>query len=81
MALPSGYKKLEYIEGTGTQYIDTGVSAPSGVAIFCEVTLVGYTGTLNSIFGAVDDEHPYYRDYFAAHKDNGAWELGAYGFT
>ena len=25
MALPSGYVKLEYIESTGTQYIDTGV--------------------------------------------------------
>lgn len=25
MALPSGYTKLEYIESTGTQYIDTGV--------------------------------------------------------
>ena len=81
MALPSGYKKLEYIEGTGTQYIDTGVSAPSGVAIFCEVTLIGYIDTLNSIFGAVDAEPPYYRDYFAAHKDNGAWELGAYGYS
>lgn len=81
MALPSGYKKLEYIEGTGTQYIDTGVSAPSGVAIFCEVTLVGYAGTLNSIFGAVDAEPPHYRDYFAAHKDRGDWELGAYGYS
>ena len=81
MALPSGYKKLEYIEGTGTQYIDTGVSAPYGVAIFCEVTLVGYIGTLNSIFGAVDTDLPHYRDYFAAHKDRGGWELGAYGYS
>ena len=29
ISLPSGYKKVEYIESTGTQYIDTGVY-PSG---------------------------------------------------
>lgn len=28
MALPTGYKELEYIETTGTQYIDTGISVP-----------------------------------------------------
>lgn len=27
MALPSGYTKLDYIESSGTQYIDTGVSS------------------------------------------------------
>lgn len=29
--LPSGYKEVEYIESTGTQYIDTGVSASSSI--------------------------------------------------
>ena len=32
MSLPSGYTLLEYIESTGTQYIDTGVTL-SGTAI------------------------------------------------
>ena len=28
MSLPSGYKRLEYIQSSGTQYIDTGVKSP-----------------------------------------------------
>lgn len=29
--LPGGYTRLEYIESSGTQYIDTGVSAKTGI--------------------------------------------------
>lgn len=29
--LPNGYTRLEYIESSGTQYIDTGVSAKTGI--------------------------------------------------
>ena len=28
--LPTGYREVEYLESTGTQYIDTGLSLPSG---------------------------------------------------
>ena len=32
-ALPSGYAELEYIESTGTQYIDTGVTITPTMAV------------------------------------------------
>ena len=33
MSLPSGYTRLEYIQSSGTQYIDTGISAKSTLKI------------------------------------------------
>ena len=33
MSLPNGYKRLEYIQSTGTQYVDTGVVATANTAI------------------------------------------------
>ena len=36
MALPNGYKELEYIESTGTQYIDTGFTPNANTRV--EVT-------------------------------------------
>ena len=40
MSLPSGYKRLEYIESSGTQYIDTGVKAQNDTKVIaaCEIT-------------------------------------------
>ena len=39
MALPSGWKRLEYIEATGTQYIDTGIipDQDTRVVVDCEM--------------------------------------------
>ena len=37
--LPSGYRQLEYLESTGTQWIDTGV-APFGKKVILEVSIV-----------------------------------------
>ncbi len=37
--LPSGYRLLEYIESTGTQYVDTGVKIGSDVAMELELAL------------------------------------------
>lgn len=36
MSLPSGYTRLEYIESTGTQYIDTGVVPDSNTKVECD---------------------------------------------
>ena len=40
MSLPSGYKRLEYIQSSGTQYIDTGVKAKNDTKVIadCEIT-------------------------------------------
>lgn len=37
MALPSGYKELEYIEGTGTQYINTGFNPNQNTRVIMDV--------------------------------------------
>lgn len=51
VSLPSGYKQLEYIQSSGTQYINTefNPSSDTRVDITCEPTT---TGTWKGIFGA-----------------------------
>lgn len=78
MSLPSGYKRLEYIQSSGTQYIDTGLSAPTGMRVQCDVELMSLRSGLNMLFGSHDASDPYYRNYLAA-SSNGYWEIGAYG--
>ena len=48
--LPSGYTRLEYIEGTGTQYIDTGVKPDSTMRVKVSFDPVSTRDTF--IFGA-----------------------------
>lgn len=48
--LPSGYTRLEYIEGTGTQYIDTGVKPDSTMRVKASFDPVSTRDTM--IFGA-----------------------------
>ena len=53
MSLPSGFKKLEYIQSSGTQYIDTGFKPNQDTRVVCEVG--GYSIADNSVtnlFGA-----------------------------
>lgn len=68
MSLPSGYKRLEYIQSSGTQYVDTGVSAPSGFQADIDFKLASLstTSTNDAIIGAHNDSAPYSRNYFAA---------------
>ena len=75
--LPSGYTELEYIESTGTQYVDTGVSVPEGCRIKCKMAFTSLSSTLSVVFGSHDAASPYYRNFLAA--TSSTWELGAYG--
>lgn len=51
--LPDGYKQLEYIESTGTQYIDTGVKPTGNTRVHCSANFpVQETGAW--LFGARD---------------------------
>lgn len=50
--LPSGYIELEYLESTGTQYIDTEVSPTANTRIQTEVILNGGIGSLYPIYGS-----------------------------
>lgn len=78
MSLPSGYTRLEYIESTGTQYINTGVSAPEGMRVEYQAEFTSLRSGLNMLFGSHDAADPYYRNYLAANSA-GNLELGAYG--
>ena len=49
--LPAGYTELEYIESTGTQYIDTGVKASDCYGIYADFTPLGTHG-LSGVFGS-----------------------------
>ena len=75
--LPYGYTELAYIQSSGTQYIDSGVSAPQGFRITCDVTLTSTENSLNVLFGSHDTTDPYYRNFLAA-TSGGKWEIGAY---
>ena len=51
--LPEGYAELEYIESTGTQYIDTGVKPSGSTRVICSASFqVQKTGSW--LFGARD---------------------------
>ncbi len=45
-ALPSGYTELEYIESTGTQYIDTGFSPDANTRVDYKGQLLQYTSSV-----------------------------------
>lgn len=57
MALPSGYTPLEYIESTGTQYVDTGIADPIKLITDVQFTstgaraLMGYGSEVGQYFG------------------------------
>ena len=52
--LPSEYQQVEYIESTGTQYIDTGINPISSTRIDINFAYVGKTSSFNwiPIFGS-----------------------------
>ena len=68
MSLPSGYKKLEYIQSSGTQYIDTGFKPNQSTKIELDVlSAEGTSSNIPYIFGTQDRNN----NYFVA-----TWVLG-----
>ena len=55
--LPSGYTKLDYIQSSGTQYIDTGFKANQDTKVVCDFELVvsASGSSAIAIFGARTD--------------------------
>lgn len=78
--LPSGYKALEYIEGTGTQYIDTGLSMPYGFRAVFDVMITQSKNSLQFLIGSHEQNAPYYRNYFAVNENAASWNLGCYDY-
>lgn len=68
--LPSGYTRLDYIETTGTQYIDTGFIPNQDSRIVCEFM---YGGSGNGIYGTRTSTAS---NNFALRVINGKWQAG-----
>ena len=52
MSLPSGYKRLEYIQSSGTQQIDTGFKPNNNTKITADAEYISSDGTYPALFGA-----------------------------
>lgn len=50
--LPSGYTQLEYIESTGTQYINTGVGNENGLKCNAEACFTAFGASYDTLCGA-----------------------------
>lgn len=77
-SLPSGYLRLQYIESNGTQYINTGVSAPNGFKVDVSILYTKFTegsSGYSALIGCINDSSPYSRNYLATLGKSG-WELG-----
>ena len=76
--LPSGYTALNYIQSSGTQYINTELSAPKGFHAVFDIELLSAAST-QAIIGAHDTAAPYNRSYLAINS-NKTWQIGYYDF-
>ena len=63
--LPTEYQEVEYIESSGTQYIDTGVVATSGFEIDIKINIDTVTGVMAPILYAHEPSEPYKRNFIA----------------
>lgn len=75
--LPEGYTQLNYIQSTGTQYIDTGASFSNGVRAETKFNLTSITASSKKtpIFGAHNASEPYGRDYLSVDSSKN-FEIG-----
>ena len=67
--LPNGYRKLDYIESTGTQYINTGFTPDQDSRILCEIYWLGGMNGFGSRSTVASRN-------FSARVINGYWQLG-----
>ena len=72
--LPNGYTQLQYIEGTGTQYINTGFADSLGTTVDCAASWTSFSVSSTCVFGAHSLSDPYGRNYLG--PLNGVWSWG-----
>lgn len=76
--LPAGYTEVEYIEATGTQYIDTGITGQNGLSVEFNFEVLGMLSTDNStVIGCTNGSNQ--RMYLTLNKTQTPYiyELGA----
>lgn len=74
MSLPSGYKRREYIQSSGTQYIDTGFKPNNNTKVVIDFELTENTGKHQIIFGARSSSSSgQYVLGFTGHRSPAVW--------
>lgn len=63
--LPTEYQEVEYIQSSGTQYIDTGVVATSGFEIDIKINIDTVKDVMAPILYAHEPSEPYKRNFIA----------------
>lgn len=82
--LPDGYTQLDYIQSTGTQYIDTGAAFTNGVRFVGKINLTSITTSSSlksAVFGAHNEAEPYGRDYLGVNSDKTIEVGGGNGYA
>ena len=69
--LPDGYTQVDYIESSGTQYIDTGVNADSNLDIDVKMAIIPSSGT--SYMGAMSNNFDRYHFDIQSSNAVGIW--------
>lgn len=75
MALPSGYTKLDYIESSGTQYIDTGFKPNQNTR--CVIDIENLSSAQASFFGARASQNAASFTYFSLTATTGRSDYGS----
>ena len=81
--LPAGYTELEYIESTGTQYIDTGYVATNGFKVDFTIipTDLKVSRSVMYIIGSHQSGPPYKRNFVAMASNSRNFTIGAGGYV
>ena len=69
MSLPSGYRQLEYIQSTGTQYIDTGYASSSGFITDIRLSITSFSSSYQCIMGSHNLASPWGRNCIATNSN------------
>lgn len=78
--VPAEYQPVEYLESTGMQYIDTGVSAPNGFRGIMNVSITTQVASYQFFAGAEAISDPWKRNFFGVNSSL-QYHLGTYSNT
>ena len=80
VSVPVEYTQLEYIESSGTQYINTDVSAPNGFKAILDWMFTDFSGDNNkTVLGSEDSASPWACNWLQKRGESVCrWHLGAY---
>ena len=80
VSVPVEYTQLEYIESSGTQHINTDVSAPNGFKAILDWMFTDFSGDNNkTVLGSEDSASPWACNWLQKRGSSAYyWSLGAY---